>query len=167
MPEEQTIEEIDPAVAVWGAAAGSAGRGLRGKHQSKRLLDQFARSHGPKRPARERRRGGPEQCGEGRLPREAGQRPSGDENRPIREQEGFRLRIVKDGKPPAFPQGRRPSIPGGEQWRLRQCLGSDFGNPGVEVRIPYEPATVLECTAGAPGGVNCRRVGRYRERPRR
>ena len=162
LPEEQAIEQIDPAVPARGAVRGTAGSGFLRQHQGEGLLDQLPRSHRPEGSARKGRRGGPEQRGEGRLARQGGQRSPGNEYRPVSEEESFRLRIVEDGKPPAFLQSGRFSLAGGEQRGVGQGLASDFGDPGGEVRVLNQWPLVLEGGAGAPGGVNGRRIRRHR-----
>jgi len=61
LPEEQAVEQIDPAVPARGAVPGTAGKGFRRQYQGKGLLDQLSRGFRPEGPARKRGRGGPEQ----------------------------------------------------------------------------------------------------------
>ena len=130
------------------------------------MVDQLTRAHRPERPARKGRRGGPEECGERRLARQGGKRSPGNEDRSVSEEEGFRLRIVEDGEPPALAQGGRFSPAGGEQRGPGEGLASDFGDPRDEIRILNQWPVILEHGTGALGGVNGRRIGRHRAGPR-
>ena len=166
-PEEQAIEEIGPAIPTRDPCCGAFRIGIRRQHQGDRLLDQTARRHGPESAARERRRSGPEQLDERRLARQSGERPPGNEDRPVSEEKSLRLRIVEDEKAPTLLESRLLPVSGGEERALPYGLETDLRNTGSEFRIPDEWPATLERAAGTLGGVNCRRVRRHGDGRRR